>query len=281
MKSVVMLVVLALSLAACACFGSDSIVKSGGTELRRADRETLLAVEASTVKVQVDFDVVEVMPDGKDGLYKDTWGLSGSGTIVATQEDEELDRSLILTAYHVCKGVEKGDVIDYWFWRFRVTDVKMTVLTVDKKVLKQKIVKDDVKHDACVLETNGAAGPAAQIAKKLPERKTHVIVAGAPAGEWGPYAAYVADEGYLVSKKMDDEGMRYYLKLSDTKPTQLEDFLYFTSPGTGGISGGGTYDVDGRLFSMYTANSWDHGGLGPHLRWIRKIVDDALNTWKE
>lgn len=230
-------------------------------DAEEAERQQMLSIESSTVRIPIDVKAVE-QTSGEEIEFQS----GGSGTVVAT--DEEGDRSLVLTAWHVCRGFEVNDQVKFWWWSFKFTSVKAQVQTVTSQMLDYKIVAEDKEHDLCLLETNGYAGPAVNLAEGLPPRKGKIQAAGYPGGIWSRYGAYIED-GRFVSKWSEE--MKYELKMADKEPTVLKDFLYWTVPAIGGISGGGVY-YRGELFSVFVAGSWEHGGYGPSTKYVRKMV---------
>lgn len=258
MKCYQLLLALALALAA----GCGSTTQ----EAEEAERQQMLSIESSTVRIPIDVEVAEISSGDKIEFQS-----GGSGTVVAT--DEEGDRSLVLTAWHVCRGFEVGDEVKSWWWTFRMTRVSAKVQTVSSQLLDYKIVAEDRDHDLCVLETSGYAGPAVTIRQgELPGRKSRIQAAGYPGGIWSRQGAYIED-GRFVSRYTEE--MKYKLKMSDREPSVMQDFLYWTVPAIGGISGGGVY-YRGELFSVFVAGSWEHAGYGPDTKCVRRIVDAVV-----
>jgi len=197
------------------------------------------------------------------GLDKSIVGSSGTGTVIAL--DEDVNESLILTASHVCvNAFSVGDLVNEGI----VLSIAKYIVTVDGRKLKARVLYRDIANDICAMETTGLAGEPAIVATSHPPRQAYLLTAGAPKGNWGA----------------DDVNVVYGFFSGINKSTILgySGFYHTSIPVTSGMSGSGVY-YKGKLVAILTIANMDY----PHLSWgpgidkVAPFIDYALRNWNE
>lgn len=147
---------------------------------------------------------------------------SSSGTGVAIDRDISADKSLILTAGHICVETIRPNVVSE----------KMTVYTISGDGFYSKIISIDPDFDLCLIEISKSL-PIAKIAKKEPKTGDLIMYSGYPAGLYMP-------------------GTKHYFQGFMAGKDQLGDHLY-NIPATGGSSGSPIYNSDKEIVAIVSA----------------------------
>jgi hypothetical protein len=219
-------------------------------------------------------EYIEVGEDGKavtkviepEFLRKGSGRASGSGAVVSYYASE--DKSLVLTAWHVCETYEVGQRLNRMFYDIVITSVKRKVFSAENRSSEFSIIYQDKSNDLCIVETDGVVGNVASVAHDTPPHGAEIMTAGAPAGLWGIYNASIRDGRYQgVRSKV----LRIWY---GGEMLSFKNFLYWSIPGRGGTSGSGVY-YNGKLFSIHNASGWTHSGYGPPTDKVRDAIHKA------
>ncbi len=259
---------LAIVLTLLSCSGAARNPYSMGTNDRDADQAQF--VMRSTVQLLEKIHVRVDMADGTS--IENDLKSSGSGVVVAV--DTVRDRSLVLTAWHVCNTYPVGYTVEGAFGAKLVvmSDVSL-VVTVDGRELAREVVYEDRDHDVCVVEVAGHAGEPATLADDLPPHGARLMSSAAPSGLWGEYNVSVRDGRFNGLWKGPDLVLQ--LSGTDEIETTLNEFVYWSIPGTPGVSGGGVY-YKGSLLSIHSVGyRGTTEGWGPNIKHIRRAVAEA------
>lgn len=257
----------------------DFSIKNDGVMAQRSalrqfsiDEELILDPEAKKNEdlmnqaVKISENVDFIAPDGQEKHLDDV--TSGSGAVIYV--NEELDYSLVVTAYHVCEtSFEVGDMP---IEGFLITGTEKEVISRSGKKFSANIFYKDTKNDLCVMEVSGVAGQEAYVAPFYPPIGAKLDTAGAPLGEWDVGVVNVVSGIYAGIKKqpLNVEGLIF------------NNFIQWSIPTVGGMSGSGVY-YKGRLISVVSAGTGDYAniGYGPNLEALDKVVKQAIEKTRE
>lgn len=196
--------------------------------------------------------------------------VSGSGVIVSNNKKN--NTSVILTAWHVCDRFPVGFKVEGLFDTIEVVEEDQVVIASNMQDVKiTKVLYKDKKTDTCVVEANHAFDHDADLADKMPPRGAMAQVVGAPLGEWGKFLVSMSDGRYLGSTTI-----QVLAGITDTIPTHMPDFAYYSFAGAPGYSGSGVY-YDGKLVGLMTAGSdgYEHASYGPSVDALEWALQQA------
>lgn len=193
---------------------------------------------------------------------------SGSGTIIA--KDTLKNKSLVLTADHVCQtSVSAGDVLGLFL---SVQRVDSFVVTAENKEIKMRVKFRDVVNDICIIEVDGVFGTPAYISSFYPPIGTEVVTAGAPSGQWLGGLANVVFGRYIGESAED-------IRLG---ASSFKKFQQYSIPTIGGMSGSAVY-YNGRFFSILTIGHSEYENIawGPGLNYLYPFVTKSIKRWEK
>lgn len=241
----------------------------------RGDRDAAYsqAVMKNTVKIREDLTVQDVSrpssPDTpvSEGTF-DTW-FSGSGVVVKV--DRVKEKSIILTAWHVCDSYSVGHTEVGLFATFKVVKESQVVVTVDNEELNFDVVYRDKDSDICLISVDEVLPSAARLADAMPPRGSFVDVVGSPKGTWGNYLVSMSRGQYFGLISID-----VVLGKEEEPATKFKNFAYYGFAGIGGYSGSGIY-YRGELVGIHTAGDqeYEHASYGPTITTIKKALKKA------
>lgn len=170
-------------------------------------------------------------------------GASGSGTVTDQKATSFGVVTTILTAKHVCVGVEVPDEILALGAHAETTII---VERQDAARFRATVQSLSTDHDLCWLTVNGLVARPIELAKTLPPVGSTVLWAGAPKGLWaGPGRVGFISYGYFAG--VDLHTFR--------EPVEL-----FSGAAIPGNSGGGIY-FGGRLIGVLIATATSYGQI--------------------
>jgi len=222
-----------------------------------------------TVKISENIKYKDI--SGNESVVEDA--TSGSGSVVAVDEDR--NKSLVLTASHVCEdGFSKGDILNLFIGSIMISHSEKKIIALSGKAYDARVVFDNPVDDVCIMEADGIVGTPAVIGAGLTEknRGARVYTAGAPAGIW--------DEGVTNVEEGLFAGFR---KTAICRRDRcLKNYLQFSIPLVGGMSGSGIY-YKGEIVSIVTTGTgqYEHVGWGPGINPIKESFDEGLAYWEK
>lgn len=216
-----------------------------------------------TVKIREDVTIRNIF-----GIERDVDdATSGSGVVIAV--DKKSNKTLILTAEHVCSyEFRVGEVI--FNGKYVITNRSKKIVTVSGKVVDAEILHMDVETDVCTMVADGIVGTPAELSPLLPPVGGRLYTVGAPVGIWDKGVTNI-EEGIFAGIRTEGisiPGRTFY------------NFLQYSIPIVGGMSGSAVY-YRGKIIGLITVgtDSYEHCGWGPGLVPINNIVVKSLKDW--
>jgi S1-C subfamily serine protease len=231
------------------------------------DRRASFRAQITKHAVKIQENIVLKDIQGNEHVVKS----SGSGAVINV--DKKRNKSLILTAWHVCLKADPGRVV---FGGKGIVDRStQEVITLDGDHYPARVVYQDPASDSCVMEADGIAGKPAELGDKTPPPGARIYTAGAPAGIWDVGVTNI-EEGIMAGVRKSGVCVKIdYVRC-------YKGFLQFSIPSVGGMSGSAVY-YKGKIIGLVTAGStrYEHVTWGPGPAALGVTVEKAREIWKE